>query len=102
MSAPNPADVIHALQHCLPSVMRWGGAIARRMRQYNIAVDGKSSGNANTDALTLADLTVQELLIAALRDAGPWRKAAHTLSERGADPSHTPSADKFVTDEREG
>jgi 3'(2'), 5'-bisphosphate nucleotidase len=34
-------------------------------------VDGKSSGNANTDALTLADLSVQELLVAALRDADP-------------------------------
>jgi 3'(2'), 5'-bisphosphate nucleotidase len=63
--------VIRALQAALPSVMRWGGAIAARMRQYNIAVDGKSSGNANTDALTLADLTVQELLVAALRDADP-------------------------------
>ena len=39
--------------------------MARRMRQYNIAVEGKSSGNANTDALTLADLTVQELLMSA-------------------------------------
>ncbi|MEY2725555.1 MAG: hypothetical protein RLZZ458_1422, partial [Planctomycetota bacterium] len=63
--------VIQALQVALPAVMRWGGAIAARMRQYNIAVDGKSSGNANTDALTLADLTVQELLVAALRDADP-------------------------------
>lgn len=63
--------VIRALQASLPAVMRWGGAIAARMRQYNIAVDGKASGNANTDALTLADLTVQELLVAALRDADP-------------------------------
>lgn len=81
MSAPNPAAVIHALQHCLPSVMRWGGAIARRMRQYNIAVDGKSSGNANTDALTLADLTVQELLIAALRDADPILRQCRVQGE---------------------
>lgn len=63
--------VIAALRSALPPVMRWGGAIAARMRHYNIAVDGKASGNANTDALTLADLTVQELLVAALRDADP-------------------------------
>lgn len=67
----DPQPVIAALQTALPPVMRWGGAIAARMRHYNIAVDGKASGNANTDALTLADLTVQELLVAALRDADP-------------------------------
>ncbi|MFM7057773.1 MAG: inositol monophosphatase family protein [Planctomycetota bacterium] len=67
----DPFPVIAALQSTLPSIMRWGGALAARMRHYNIAVDGKASGNANTDALTLADLTVQELLVAALRDASP-------------------------------
>lgn len=51
--------------------MRWAGAIARRMRQYNIGLGGKTSGSALTDALTLADLTVQELLVSALRDADP-------------------------------
>lgn len=64
-------SIIAALQHALPPVMRWSGAVARRLRQFNIAVGGKSSGNANTDALTLADLSVQELLVAALRDADP-------------------------------
>ncbi len=73
--------VISALQQCLPSVMRWGGAIAKRMRQYNIAVDGKSSGNANTDALTLADLTVQELLVAALRDSAPILRSCRIQGE---------------------
>jgi 3'(2'), 5'-bisphosphate nucleotidase len=63
--------VIWAMQASLPPVMRWCGAVARRLRQFNIAVDGKHSGNANTDALTLADLTVQELLVAALRDGDP-------------------------------
>lgn len=63
--------IISALQHALPPVVRWSGAVAKRLRQFNIAVDGKSSGNANTDALTLADLSVQELLVAALRDADP-------------------------------
>lgn len=45
--------------------------MARRLRQYNIAIEGKSSGSANTDALTLADLSIQELLVAGLRDADP-------------------------------
>ena len=63
--------IVRALQIALPPVVRWSGAVAARLRQFNIAVDGKSSGNANTDALTLADLSVQELLVAALRDADP-------------------------------
>lgn len=68
MSLP---QIIAALQTALPPVVRWSGAVAKRLRTFNIAVDGKSSGNANTDALTLADLSVQELLVAALRDADP-------------------------------
>jgi 3'(2'), 5'-bisphosphate nucleotidase len=52
----------------LPPVMRWAGSVARRMRNFNIALEGKHSGSSNTDALTLADLTVQELLVGALRD----------------------------------
>ena len=67
----NLNDIIAALSDALPPVMRWCGAVAKRLRQFNIAVDGKSSGNSNTDALTLADLSVQEMLVAALRDADP-------------------------------
>ena len=67
MSRHDP--VIAELSRILPSVLRWSGAVARRMRQFDIAVAGKSSGNSNTDALTLADLSVQELIVAALRDA---------------------------------
>jgi len=63
--------IIDELSRVLPPVMRWSGAVAKQLRQFNIAVDGKSSGNANTDALTLADLSVQELIVAALRDADP-------------------------------
>jgi 3'(2'), 5'-bisphosphate nucleotidase len=51
--------------------MRWAGSVARRMRNFNIALEGKHSGSSNTDALTLADLTVQELLVGALRDGDP-------------------------------
>lgn len=60
-----------ALSDHLPAVLRWCGAVARRLRHFDIGVSGKTSGSANTDALTLADLTVQELLVAALRDCDP-------------------------------
>ncbi len=67
----DPEFVVTALSVHLPPVMRWAGAIARRLRSHNISLTGKTSGSATTDALTLADLTVQELLVAALRDADP-------------------------------
>lgn len=73
--------IVSALQTCLPPVVRWSGAVAKRLRQFNIAVDGKSSGNANTDALTLADLSVQELIVAALRDADPILRACRVEGE---------------------
>ncbi len=52
-------------------MVRWAGAIAKQLRRHNIALEGKSSGSRETDALTLADLTVQELLVGALRDLDP-------------------------------
>lgn len=64
-------ELTTALSTHLPAVMRWGGSVAKRMRQFNIALSGKHSGSSNTDALTLADLTVQELLVGALRDCHP-------------------------------
>lgn len=64
-------DVAAALAAHMPDVLRWSGAIARQLRRFNIALTGKQSGSANTDALTLADLTVQELVVAALRDRSP-------------------------------
>jgi 3'(2'), 5'-bisphosphate nucleotidase len=60
-----------ALSQHLPSVLRWSGALARSMRKHNIAISGKHSGSANTDALTLADLSIQELIVGALRDRDP-------------------------------
>lgn len=63
--------IAQALSTTLPSIVRWSGAVAKRLRHFDIAVAGKDSGNANTDALTLADLSVQELLVAALRDGDP-------------------------------
>lgn len=67
----DPQFVITGLSVHMPAVMRWAGALARRLRHFNIALDGKASGSALTDALTLADLTLQELIVAALRDADP-------------------------------
>ena len=64
-----------------PDIVRWCGAIAKRLRQFNIALDGKTSGNANTDALTIADLTVQELAIAALRDRAPLLRSCRIEAE---------------------
>ena len=70
----------------LPSVLRWSGAVAQRMRQFNISVEGKTSGSANTDALTLADLSVQELIVAALRDCDPiFRECRIEAEERTGD-----------------
>jgi 3'(2'), 5'-bisphosphate nucleotidase len=66
-----PSQLILALRRHTPNLLRWSGAVARRLRQFNIAIEGKSSGSANTDALTLADLSIQELLVAGLRDADP-------------------------------
>lgn len=77
----NTDQIIQVLKDTLPSVVRWSGAVARRMRQFNIAVEGKQSGSANTDALTLADLSVQELLVAALRDADPVLRSCRIEGE---------------------
>jgi 3'(2'), 5'-bisphosphate nucleotidase len=64
-------ELISLLSAELPRVFRWAGALARQLRRHDIALAGKHSGYASTDALTLADLSVQEILVAALRDMGP-------------------------------
>jgi 3'(2'), 5'-bisphosphate nucleotidase len=65
------SKVAAALSRHTPAVLRWCGALAKSLRGHNIALSGKHTGSANTDALTLADLTIQELIVAALRDADP-------------------------------
>ncbi|GIX03003.1 MAG: hypothetical protein KatS3mg113_0009 [Planctomycetaceae bacterium] len=68
----DPEFVVTALSVQMPGILRWAGGIAREMRRHNISLVGKkNSGSAATDALTLADLTIQELLVAALRDTDP-------------------------------
>ncbi len=64
-------ELTSALSREMPAALRWGGAVAKRLREFNVSVSGKTSGSSNTDALTLADLSVQELLVAALRDLHP-------------------------------
>ncbi|MGD9853641.1 MAG: inositol monophosphatase [Planctomycetaceae bacterium] len=71
MSENHLDQIVDVLARSMPPVLRWAGAIARTLRKFDITLEGKSSGSANTDALTLADLTVQELLVGALRDADP-------------------------------
>ena len=64
-------ELVSLLSAELPRVFRWVGALARQLRRHDIALSGKHSGYASTDALTLTDLSVQEILVAALRDMGP-------------------------------
>ena len=70
-----------SLSRHLPPVLRWAGGIARQLRGHDISVGGKTSGSANTDALTLADLSVQELIVAALRDADPLLRECRLEAE---------------------
>ncbi len=79
-------EVADALSVHMPDVLRWAGSIARGLRKFNVALSGKSSGNANTDALTLADLTVQELVVSALRDRSPlFRQCRIEAEEKNGD-----------------
>ena len=75
------SELILALRQHAPPLLRWAGAIAKQLRKFNIKLDGKSSGSSNTDALTLADLTVQELLVCGLRDADPIFHRCHVEAE---------------------
>jgi 3'(2'), 5'-bisphosphate nucleotidase len=45
-------QVIDALRTHLPAVMRWSGSVARRMRGFNIAIGGKSSGKLESKIIT--------------------------------------------------
>ena len=65
-------NLTNALSTHMPPVLRWAGAMSKQLQRFDIRVDGKkNTGSATTDALTLADLSVQELLVAALRDSDP-------------------------------
>ncbi len=77
---------VDACSSHLPEVVRWAGQIAKELRQYNISISGKTSGSAATDALTLADLTCQQLIVSALCDRDPiFRKCAIQAEESTGD-----------------
>jgi len=78
---PELQTITTALSTHLPPVLRWAGAVARQLRRHNVAVEGKTSGSSNTDALTLADLSVQELIVAALRDGDPVLRSCRLEAE---------------------
>src|SRR4030095_3147689 len=78
------SDLISLLSAELPRVFRWVGALARQLRRYDIALAGKHSGYASTDALTLAALSVQEILVGALRDVAPTVRQWRTEPEESA------------------
>jgi len=78
------SDPIPALAAELPRVVRWAGALARLLRRHDIALGGKTSGFSDTDALTVADLAVQELLVSALRDMGPAVRRCRIEAEETA------------------
>ena len=81
MTAEQRTAIIDELARVMPPVMRWAGALAKTLRQFDISLEGKSSGSANTDALTLADLSIQELLVGAMRDADPILKTCRIEAE---------------------
>ena len=69
-SASRLSETIEAIRRRMPSVLRWAGVVAKELREHDIAVESKATGNVNTDALTLADLSLQAMLVTALRDCG--------------------------------
>jgi 3'(2'), 5'-bisphosphate nucleotidase len=77
-------DLLELLSAELPRAVRWSGALARQLRRHDISLTGKHSGSADTDALTLADLAVQEILVAALRDMGPVVRGCRIEAEEAS------------------
>ena len=77
-------ELIELLAAELPRAVRWSGALARLLRRHDISLAGKHSGSADTDALTLADLSVQEILVAALRDMGPAVRGCRIEAEEAS------------------
>jgi 3'(2'), 5'-bisphosphate nucleotidase len=80
------SEVTEILSARLPDILRWSGSIARTLRKYNISLNNKATGYATTDALTLADITVQELIVGALRDFGPIIRQCRIEAEEANGP----------------
>jgi hypothetical protein len=85
----NLTQLIDSLATHLPPAMRWAGSVARRMRSFNIALEGKHSGSSNTDALTLADLWMDEranmLRLPGIIATSPDRAVLATLCDLARD-----------------
>ena len=81
----------------MPSVLRWAGQVAKQLRQHDITVASKATGNVNTDALTLADLSLQDLLVCALRDCGPDVTRCRIEAEEETGPLDAFAADSLLT-----
>ena len=90
-------QAIAALRRQMPAALRYAGEVAKELRKHDVAVEGKESGNANTDALTLADLSLQAMLVAALRDCGPAVTACRIEAEEQTGPLHAFAADAPLT-----
>lgn len=89
--------LITALSTHLPPVLRWAGSVARRLRGHNISLSGKTSGSEATDALTLADLSLQELIVSALRDCDPiFRHCRIDAEESTGDLDRFPADAEFT------
>ena len=87
--------VITALSVHMPNVLRWAGGIARLLRGHQIGLESKGTGSAATDALTLADLSLQDLIVSALRDSDPIFRhcridAEETTGDLAAFPQQAP------------
>ncbi|MCZ6876450.1 MAG: inositol monophosphatase [bacterium] len=91
-------DITNALSQHMPPILRWAGGMAQQLRRFDIAVAGqKTSGDATTDALTLADLSVQELLVSALRDCDPiFRQCRLEAEESTGDLGCFASESKYI------
>ncbi|MGH7127429.1 MAG: inositol monophosphatase family protein, partial [Planctomycetaceae bacterium] len=89
----NINELTDALSTHMPNVLRWCGGVARQLRRFDVSVSGKVSGSANTDALTLADLSVQEIIVAALRDCDPIFRRCRIEAEES-----TGDLGRFATD----
>lgn len=74
-------QIVESLSREMPDALRWAGAVAKQLRRFNVALPSKQSGSANTDALTLADLSVQELVVAAMRDRCPVSRQCRLEAE---------------------
>ena len=81
----------------MPRAVRWAGGVARELRKHNVSITGKESGNAYTDALTLADLSLQELLVTALRDCGDPVTRCRIQAEEDTGPLHAFAAKSDLT-----